>query len=62
MAHDGVAKTWQKRMGMNQGAGVNGDAGMDNMTHVNKGWSESTRHVAWTRNGRHAWLGLAVAC
>ena len=30
-------------MGMSQGTGMNGDAGMDNMAHVNKGRSESTR-------------------
>ena len=40
---DGAAKTWRERMGMSQGTGVNGDAGMDNMAHVNKGWSESTQ-------------------
>ena len=39
---DGMAKTRRECMGMNQGAGVNGDAGMDNMMHVNKGRSEST--------------------
>ena len=40
---DSTAKTWRECMGMSQGVGVNGDAGMDNMVHMNKGWSESTR-------------------
>ena len=40
---DSAAKTRRERMGMSQGVGVNGDTGMDNMVHVNKGQSESTQ-------------------
>ena len=44
-------------MGMSQGVGVNGDAGMDNMAHMNKGWSESTwdKGVVKTRGEAQQW-------
>ena len=54
---DGTAKTRRECMGVNQGAGVNRDAGMDNMVHVNKGRSKSTRGegAAETRGEVQPW-------
>ena len=38
-------------MGMSQGTGVNGDAGMDNIAHVNKGRVKAPGMKARSRYG-----------
>ena len=48
---NGVAKTWRECMGMSQGTGMNGDAGMDNIAHVNKGRVKAPGMKARSRYG-----------
>ena len=50
-------------MGMSQGTGVNGDTGMDNMAHMNKGRSESTRDEgAVETRGEAQWWQVRQGC